>query len=151
MNTMPNGKKSRTVSAAVICVVAVVAGWFIFSFLRRSMMLGYVDSAIGTLRTVVDEESRFSEAHPGVGYTCSISNLSSKEMLRKLAKSEKRNGYAFELGCPAGNGTGPQRAFQVTARPLRKDMPAYCSDQSGVLRYDEGGSPAKCLQSGVPL
>jgi len=146
-----NGKRSRTVTAAIICVVAAVAGWIIFSFFRRSMMLGYVDSAIGTLRTLVDEESRFSEAHPGVGYTCAISDLGSNEILRKLARSEKRNGYVFELSCPARDKVGPQRAFQVTARPLRKDMPAYCSDQSGVLRYDVSGSPAKCLQSGVPL
>jgi hypothetical protein len=135
----------------VICVAVAVAGWFIFSFFRRSMMLGYVDSAIGTLRTTVDEESHFSEAHPNVGYTCAISDLGSNEMLRRLAKSEKRNGYAFELNCPARNGTAPQRAFQITARPLRKDMPAYCSDQTGILRYDESGSPAKCRQSGGPL
>lgn len=148
---MSNEKKSRAVTVVFICIVAAVAGWFVFSFLRRAMMLGYVDSAIRTLRTLVNEESRFSEAHPGVGYTCAISDLGSDEMLRKLAKNEKGNGYAFELICPARNGTGPQRTFQLTKRPLRKDMPAHCSDQSGILRYDESGSPAKCLQSGVPL
>lgn len=112
-------------------------------------MLGFVDSAIGTLRTGVAEESHFAEAHPDLGDTCAISDLDSDDMLRKLAQSGQRNGYAFELNCPARDRSRPRRIFQVTARPLHSDMPAYCTDQSGILRYDEGGLPAKCLQSGV--
>lgn len=146
---MPDKEKSRTARVAVISLVVAVSCWIIIPHFWHLFLLGDIDSAIVTMRTLVDAETHFAEAYPDVGYTCTISDLDSYEMLRKLAKNGQRNGYAFELACPAGEGTGPRRTFQVTARPLHAELPAYCSDQSGVLRYDEQGSTAKCLQSGV--
>jgi len=54
----------------------IVACWI---FLSRGMRLGYVDSAIGSMRTLVDAEKKYAEAHPEFGYTCSISALPSDE------------------------------------------------------------------------
>jgi hypothetical protein len=149
-------KKSRTATVAIVFAMVAVSVWIMIPYLRGLRNLGYVDSAIGTLRTLVAEESRFAEAHHDLGYTCAISDLDSSDldsnrMLKALAKSGQRNGYAFELICSVGNTTGARRAFQVTARPLHADMPAYCTDQSGVVRADYGGSPSKCLLSGTPL
>jgi hypothetical protein len=144
-------KKSGTAAVAVVCAVVAASCWITIPSLWGLIKLGYVDSAIGTLRTLVDEEAHFAEAHPDLGYTCTISDLASSEMLKELAKSGRRNVYAFELICPARDTTGARRKFQVTSRPLHADMPAYCSDQSGVVRADYGGSPAKCLQSGTTL
>jgi hypothetical protein len=146
---MPGKKQSRTATVAVICLIVALLCWIIIPRFWHLLLLGDIDSAIGTMRTLVDAESNYAEVHPGVGYTCTIADLDSVEMLRKLAKSGQRNGYAFELSCPASEGTRPRRTFQVTARPLHADLPAYCSDQSGVLRYDEQGSTAKCLQNGL--
>lgn len=148
---MSDQKKSRTATIFVICLVLIVSAWIVIPHFWRLMLLGDVDSAISTLRILVDEESHFAESHPDLGYTCAISDFGSSKMLRDLAKSGRRNGYAFELNCPEGNRTGPRLAFQVTARPLHSELSAYCSDQSGILRYDEQGSTAKCLQSGTPL
>jgi hypothetical protein len=52
----------------------IVAGWI---FLSRLMRLGYVDSAIGSMRTLVAAETKYAQAHPEVGYTCSMSALPS--------------------------------------------------------------------------
>ena len=115
------------------------------------MRLAYVDSAIGMMRTVVTAEKRFAEMHPNRGYACAFSDLASTEPSLELSGRSQRNGYAFELICPSRNGGDANEHFQVTARPLEKDLPAYCSDQSGIVRYDEGGSPAGCLLNGSTL
>ena len=124
----------------------IVAGWI---FLSRSMRLGYVDSAIGSMRTLVAAETKYAQAHPGVGYTCSMSALPSDGLTAGLVRNGTRNEYAFEIaGCEAKR---PNAKYQLTARPLLKEMPGYCSDQSGIVKYDESGSLQKCLESGVPI
>jgi len=148
---MSNEKKSRNAKIVIICLVLVMSGWIIIPHFWHLFLLGDVDSAIYTIRTLVAAESRFAEAHPQLGYTCAVSDLDSSATLRELAKSGRRNGYAFELHCPTEDRPGPRLAFQVTARPLYSELSAYCSDQSGVLRYDEQGSTAKCLQGGTPF
>lgn len=148
---VPDKKRRRTATLISVLLAAVVFGWVFVYYFRGLLRLGYVDSAIGTVRTLVDEEKVFAEAHPDSGYACKLSDLSSTEMLRELAKSGRRNGYSFELLCRAGVGAGLHQAFQVIAHPLHADMPVFCSDQSGILRSDYGGSTAKCLESRGPL
>jgi hypothetical protein len=64
---MSSKKKSRTAAVAVVCAVVAVSGWITIPYLWGLVKLGYVDSAIGTLRTWVDEEAHFAEAHPDLG------------------------------------------------------------------------------------
>jgi len=161
MSNLPNNKReaakseSRKFSAPALVLGLlglVVLCWITATYLRRSLRLGYVDSAVASVITIVAEEKNFAEAHPDLGYTCTLSELSRNQLVAGLVKSGQRNGYAFELaGCRSEGSTRPSLSYQVTARPLHRQMPAFCSDHSGVVRSDEGGSPAKCLQSGTPL
>jgi hypothetical protein len=116
-------------------------------------MLGYVDSAIDRVRVVSAGETQFAKAHPELGYTCSLSQLPrSEEITRLLANDRIDNGYAFEIiGCQAVVPKKPKSTYYVTARPLHRGQPAFCSDQSGILRSDEGGSVEKCLATVVPF
>ena len=120
-------------------------------YLRPLMRLGYVDSAIGTLRMVYTAEKQFALARPERGYACAFADFDANELPPGIATSGKRNGYVFDLSCPGGAGYAARRGFQITARPLDKNMPAYCSDQSGIVRYDEGGSTTQCLLRGTGL
>jgi hypothetical protein len=125
------------------------AGWIFFNRLHD---LGYVDSAIGSMRGLVASEAKFAQAHPGIGYTCTLSALPPNDLTAELVRNARRNGYAFEIiGCSAEGGKMPNAKYQVVARPLFSRLPAFCSDQSGVLRSDEGGSVQKCLESGIPV
>jgi type IV pilus assembly protein PilA len=128
----------------------IVACWI---FLNRGMRLGYIDSAIGSMRTLVDAEKKYAEAHPEVGYTCSISALPSDESkIVEQLRNGTKNQYAFQIGgCQVSNPKLPNPEYQLTARPLLKGMPAYCSDQSGIVKYEESGSAQKCLESGIPF
>jgi hypothetical protein len=114
-------------------------------------MLGYVDSAIGRVRTVIAAESAYVKAHPQVGYACTFSQLPQDPLIARLTDDGIDNGYAFEIvGCDRVNPKSPRLIYHVTARPLRTELPAFRSDPSEVLKTDESGSVEKCLASGVP-
>lgn len=116
-------------------------------------MLGYVDSAISRVRAVFAAELEFMKEHPNLGYTCNFSQLSpSAEIARLQAQNQVDNGYAFAVtGCETTSLGGPNLTFHITARPLHSGEPAFCSDHSGVVRYDEAGSVEKCIGKGTPL
>jgi len=131
-------------------IVSVLLGWLAVWYFRGLLHLGYLDSAIGTVRTLVAAEERYSQSHPGVGYTCMLSELGRDQRITTLAKTGEWNGYAFEVtGCP--NSIGPNRTYRIAARPLVIGMPAICSDQSGIVKTDESGSIQRCLTSGAPI
>jgi hypothetical protein len=135
-------------SIALVSLAVIVLCWI---FLSRAMRLGYIDSAISSVRTLVAAETKYAAAHPEVGYTCSVSALPSDEFkIVERLRNGTRNGYAFQIsGCQVANGARSNAWYQLTARPLLKGMPAYCSDQSGIVKYDESGSVQKCLESGL--
>jgi hypothetical protein len=93
-------------------------------------MLGFVDSAIGRVRVISAAETQFAKAYPGLGYTCSLSQLPrNEEITRLLAQNGIDNGYAFKItGCQATVPEKPNATYYVTARPLDTGQPAFCSD-----------------------
>ncbi len=114
-------------------------------------MGGYVDSAIWRVRAVGAAEEQFGKAHPEIGYTCTISQLPQEE-LGSLANGAVDNGYVFGIvGCQTSAPQKPNSMYHVTARPLHSGLPAFCSDASRVVKYDESGSVEKCLATGVPV
>jgi len=143
----------KTISLVVIAAVLGIGGYFGVRWVRGMMKLGYVDSAIGRMRVVYAAETQFAKAHPELGYTCTFSQLPpSAEITRLLAKGGTDNGYVFEiLGCEIPGLDKPNSKFYITARPLHSGQPAFCSDQSGVLRADYNGSIERCRTNGVPL
>ena len=146
-------KSKAALSFVVVAVVVSVLSYFTFRHLRGLMMLGYVDSAIGRLKVISAAEAEFSKAHPALGYTCTLSQLPHSDVItRLLAKDRIDNGYAFEIaGCQALGSEKPNSTYFLTARPLHSDQPAFCSDQSGVVKSDATGSVEKCLATGIPL
>lgn len=146
---MPNEKKNFLKALVVLGSLAlIVTAWILVSRLKR---LAYVDSAIGSLRVLANGETKFAQTHPDVGYACILSALPHDDLIAELVENGRRNEYAFEIDCPAEDANRPRTKYQLTARPLVKGTPAFCSDQTGVVKYDESGSIEKCLESGVPL
>jgi hypothetical protein len=149
-NEIMRNEKKKFLKAVVVLgsLALIVAAWILLSRLKR---LGYVDAAIGSLRTLVDSEVKFAQTHPDIGYACSLSALPNNDLKAAVIKNGRRNEYAFEISCPAEKAKRPSTRYQLTARPLVTGMPAFCSDQTGVVKSDESGSIVKCLGSGVPL
>jgi hypothetical protein len=145
--------KTRRLALFIAAVAVSILGYFAFRTMRELMMLGFVDSAIGRVSVISAAETQFAKEHPEVGYTCTLSQLRrSEEITRLLAKDRIDNGYAFEIiGCQAAAPKKPNSTYYVTARPLHPGQPAFCSDQSSILRSDDSGSVENCLAKGTPL
>ena len=150
--TPPHRSRANKVSLVIVAVVLIVA-YFGFRWMRGLMMLGYVDSAIGRMRALNDAEAQFAQAHASDGYTCALSQLPrSGEIQRLLTGNGIDNGYAFEItGCQAPDAGRRSSAYLTSARPLHSGQPAFCSDQSGILKADYSGSVEKCRANGAPL
>lgn len=117
--------------------------------------------ALTSLRLLVAAELVYAKRYPGIGFTCSLSDLGGmgsggeanahQAMLvdPRLATGRK-NGYAFTLSGCAGN---PASSFKVSAVPLEPSAGSrtLCSDESAQVRVSPDGSAASCLSAGTPL
>jgi hypothetical protein len=152
--TEQNGRsKAKRLALLIVAVAVIVLGYFVFRTMRGLMMLGFVDSAIARIRVISASETQFAKEHPELGYTCALSQLPrGEEITRLLARDRIDNGYAFGIiGCQAAAPKKPNSTYSVTARPLHTGQPAFCSDQSGILMSDEGGSVERCLAQRTPF
>jgi hypothetical protein len=107
------------------------------------------------VRMIGMAESIYAEKHPGLGFTCAISDLVNigrgmdEEGMYKFMDADFAdgiyNGYRFTL---SGCDRKPARMFRVTAEPIGGRGKAYCSDNTSSLRASEDGRGATCLTSG---
>ncbi|HEY7616275.1 MAG TPA: hypothetical protein VH744_05685, partial [Terriglobales bacterium] len=102
-------------------------------------------SALANLRTINTAEVTYAATYPERGFTCQLADLgpsdSSEEpaedhamLIDPILASGAKGGYLFAIsGCDGS----PVSSFQVTAVPSESDldMPAFCADESGVVRY----------------
>jgi type II secretory pathway pseudopilin PulG len=136
------------VTVPVMLIIAAIA----IPNLLRARMAANESSAAASVRTLNTAEVSYAAAHPDAGYTCSLSDLSS--LIDSNLASGQKSGYVFQLsGCTAGEG-GAIAKYQVVAYPVTKNNTgtrAFCSDESGVVKVDAGGSAQNCLESGEPL
>jgi Domain of unknown function (DUF4190) len=148
--------------------VAFTFGWIGFGvytirkqeqrFKERSASIssmGNENSPVAALRTLNTAEIAYSQAHRDKGYTCSLSDLSGAWGISRQLATGKRTGYIFHLQrCSAAKPDGPIVKYQVVAYPEGPGAnggPAYCSDQSDVIRVARNGSGNDCLSSGADL
>jgi type IV pilus assembly protein PilA len=117
-------------------------------------------SAVASVRTLFTAETAYATSYPEQGYTCKLHELGGvgkgqptphSAMLIDFGLTQgQRKGYQFAI---AGCDGVPSNRFRVTAAPLDSDsgMRAFCTDESGVLRFAADGSPRTCLSSGQVL
>jgi hypothetical protein len=144
---MTNGRpaKKRVVLGIAILGLCIFA-WIAFGYVRSLMLLGFVDSAIGRMRAVIAAEDQFARSHPKIGFTCTLAQLPRDDQVARLVKDGMDNGYFFNLtGCESAETNKASSTYLLTARPLHSGLPAFCSNQSGILTSDETGSVDKCL------
>jgi len=114
-----------------------------------------------SVRTINTAQITYAAAYPTHGFTCTLSDLGGMGggggadehhalLLEPRLSNGRKNGYIFKLSnC---NGT-PATTYSVTAVPadVNTGTRAYCSDQSGVVRYSQDGNADSCLRTGQPL
>jgi hypothetical protein len=113
------------------------------------------NSVVSSIRTLNMAEIAYSQAHRDSGYTCSLSDLSGVWGISGDLATGKNGGYIFELkNCSAAKPGGPIATYHLLAYSAEAGgagTPAYCSDQSDVIRVLKDGSPQDCFKTGVEL
>jgi len=112
-------------------------------------------SMVASMRSVNMAEIAYEQAHHDKGYTCSIPELAQHWGVRADLAALGRNGYTFELkNCQPSKPGGPIAKYQLIAHPAERassQAPAYCSDESDVIRVLRNGSPEDCFEVGAEL
>lgn len=137
-----------------IIPVLIIAAIAIPSLLRARIAANEA-SAVASIRRLNIAEFRYAQSHRGDGFTCDLATLASSGLIDTQLSRGERAGYILGLqNCAAKNASGPSVGYQVIARPVRANstgVRAFCSDESGVIRADSGGSSEACVATGVQL
>jgi hypothetical protein len=117
--------------------------------------------AVGKLETITKLQRSFALNHPTTGYSCDLAKLRSSAKPAEgfdpeafLEPGEHR-GYRFVLGCEAEQ-NGAVLHYRVIAVPTKLEdagfkYSAFCSDDSGVIRYDRDASGENGLTKGQAI
>lgn len=124
-----------------------------------TMNRSFDNSILTAMRSILTAEIAYSATYRAVGYTCTLSDLDGfgggepnehqAMLIPSGLASGKRFGYDFTLsGCTGA----PATSFQLVAAPRGNSFGrrAFCSDQSGTIRYAADGNSATCFASGLP-
>ena len=149
---LTEGIKARAAASSAISVSQGVA----------SSSPGANTTAVPTaMRGILTAEQTYATSYPKVGYTCSLTDLDGfgggdrnehqAMLISSSLASGHRYGYVFQLsGCT----TTPASTFRLTGSPNGSNgsgARAFCTDQTGTMRYSDDGNPATCLVSGPSL
>ncbi|MGB7024442.1 MAG: prepilin-type N-terminal cleavage/methylation domain-containing protein [Candidatus Acidiferrales bacterium] len=136
---------------AIILIIAAIA----IPNLMRAKMAANESSAVGSLRTITTAEVSYSTTY-GTGYApladlggaapCTAAAATACLIDNALAGGTK-SGYTIATSVPAGLGTvaAPNTSFLATAAPItigQSGQRSFCTDESGVIRYDLTGTTA---------
>ena len=132
---------------AIILIIAAIA----IPNLLRSRMAANEASAVGSLRTINTAEVTFATTYPAQGFAPNIGALGGAAPCVNalvtaacliddvLSTTAKKSGYTFTA---VGAGALPMVQYTSTAKPTvvgQSGQRAFCSDQSGVIRYNGAG------------
>jgi type IV pilus assembly protein PilA len=146
---------------AFIPLILIVAA-IVIPNLLRARIAANESSAYRAVRHITTAEVTYYLANPGVGYTCKLSDLAGNERISSFAKarliddtlaSGTKYGYQFVLQ----NCVRPEKgegSYQIVAYPVTRDqtgVKAFCSDETGAVRFNTNGSPDECLAHGEPV
>jgi type IV pilus assembly protein PilA len=146
---------------AIILIIAAIA----IPNLLRSRMAANEASAVGSIRTMntaaITYNSTYGNGYPpslaavgtttGSGVSCTNANL-----IDSVLTGGTKSGYTFALNHGAtiltsassscSGGYGYSDGYTVTATPITTGTTGqrgFCSDGSGVIRFNSAGSPAQ--------
>lgn len=132
---------------AIILIIAAIA----IPNLLRSRMAANEASAVGSVRTLNTAQVTYSSTW-GIGYAAALSNLGGTNsctatsttacLIDPVLSAGAKSGYTF---ASVGNTTvgGALQGFETNGTPATVGTTgtrAFCSDQSGVIRYNTSGT-----------
>lgn len=156
------------IGAAMIPFVLIIAATAIPNLLR-SRIAANEASAVGSLRTINTAEVTYASTYPAVGFASSLAALGSSasgcatpsatkaclldNILGCATATCTKSGYKYAFRNSSGDGS-PTSFYSVVAYPVSPNesgVRVFCTDASGVIRYERGGSAETCGESSPPL
>jgi type IV pilus assembly protein PilA len=145
---------------AIILIIAAIA----IPNLLRSRMSANEASAVGSLRTMDTAEMTYNTTYPDVGFAnlnslggaasaCATSTGATSTTAclidDVLATTGVKSGYNFTVIAAGGLPAATYASLAVPSALGQSGQRAFCSDQSGVIRYNAGGTT--CASADSPL
>jgi hypothetical protein len=100
----------------------------------------------------------YGATFPELGFACRVGDLGgegeptpgSAGLIDAGLSSGRLDGYIFSIEVCSGS---PVDAFSISAVPEdpQSGLRAFCSDESGIIRFSDDGSGNTCLSSGDPV
>lgn len=156
MRALENGMRTRTVLA--ICVLLLMAMLLVAAQSSQEVE----STALGTVRSINTAQATYMRTYIDSGYACEIQSLGpdphgagpsamyANMLDRSITSGKEHNGYIFMLDCKVR--TKPRREYRSSAVPAKKGTGrAFCSDQSGIIKYSIDGEAKTCFESGAAL
>jgi prepilin-type N-terminal cleavage/methylation domain-containing protein len=131
---------------AIILIIAAIA----IPNLLRSRMAANEASAVSSIRTINTAAVTYSSTYPANGYPATLAAMGSPVgactataaqacLVDSVLSAGTKSGYTFTW---TGDGITPSVGYTSLALPVNAGTTgqrAFCSDQSGVIRYNVGG------------
>ena len=151
---------------AIILIIAAIA----IPNLLRSRMAANEASEVGSIRTINTAAISFNSSY-GDGFPSTLTEIGTTdtgavscqnaEYLDPVLTAGQKSGYTFAMGpgakpvttIPAGCLAGYIDGYTVTAVPSQlgtSGQRSFCSDASGVIRFDPTGAPPAVAQGLCP-
>ncbi|HMD41381.1 MAG TPA: prepilin-type N-terminal cleavage/methylation domain-containing protein [Candidatus Acidoferrum sp.] len=140
---------------AIILIISAIA----IPNLLRSRMAANEASAVGSIRTINTSAVMYSATYPNVGFPPSLAALGGAApctatttnacLLDEVLAAGTKSGYTFLW---TGDGNTPSLVYTINGTPVvvgSSGQRMFCSDQSGVIRYDTTGSGCTVASSAL--
>lgn len=141
---MPQKKINKI--AALLCAIAVVLvvsflAWFLFN----ARELGYVDSAIGSLRILSNAAQQYATAHPEEGFPRSLEEMYAAGLIDDTLRYGLKNRYRYVYVPRVSGVNQPVKSYEIRAYspdfwPKRL---YFYMDESGLIRFSDAGPANK--------
>ena len=142
----------------VVAIILIISAIAIPSYLRSRMQANET-SAVGSVRMINTAAMTYSSTYVDVGFPANLSDLggaapctataTSACILENTLSQGTKSGYMFVW---TGDGASPSNAYSLTGTPQvvgASGQRMFCTDQTGVIRYDPSG--AGCNVSSSPV
>jgi prepilin-type N-terminal cleavage/methylation domain-containing protein len=132
---------------AIILIIAAIA----IPNLLRARIAANETAAAGTVKTIIAAETGYSGTYPAIGYSAILADLGGPSPCpaptsvasclidNVVASGAGKSGYNYN---EAGVGAVPRTQYTAGANPTNpgnSGVRTFCTDETGVIRFDQAG------------
>jgi hypothetical protein len=137
-------KPAKVLSAVVLLAVFFFLAFFLFN----ARELGYLDSAIGSLRELNNSAQAYAAAHPKIGFRRSIDEMYAAGLINDMLRLGLKNRYRYTYLPRISIQNGLVEGYEIHGDPI-DSWPKrwhFYTDETGVIREREDALANKMSQ-----